>query len=104
MSTGTPHTRGDYRIEARAKSGSPLPLPNLSVSEQQPGAGSSSDQTAREREPGLPILCWGLANASGLRGLRGRANDPKGPSAVVTKGDVVGQVQFVNEILGLQAL
>ena len=100
MLTGTPHTRGDYRIEARAKSGSPLPLPNLSVSEQQPGAGSSSDQTAREREPGPPILCWGLANAPGLRG---RANDPKGSSAVVTKGDVVGQVQFVNQILGLQA-
>jgi hypothetical protein len=49
-------SEGRGGTEAGAETGSALPLSNLSIPEQQPGAGPSSDQTARQCEPRIPIL------------------------------------------------
>ena len=75
-------SEGRGGAEARAETGSPLPLSNLSLPEQQSGAGPSSDQTAGQSESRIPIPGWCVANDSGLRG---RAYDSQGPSAEVTE-------------------
>ena len=57
----------------------PLSAPTGAVLEQYPGAGSPRDQTARERQAGVPRIPGGTANDSGLRS---HAHDPEGAGSL----------------------
>jgi len=77
-----------------------MPLSNLPLFKQCCGAGPSRDQAACECQPRFSIVRWSVADDSRLRGS---AYDPERPSELVAERDVLGQIQFIREILGLKA-
>ena len=103
MLTGTPHTRGDYRIAARAKSGSPLPLPNLFVSEQQPGADHRAIKRRVNASQGFRSFAGAWPTLQGYEVYEVVQMIRKGQVRWLPKGDVAGQIQFVHDMFGLKA-
>jgi hypothetical protein len=92
-----PRHRG---AEEQRRVGAALSIPTLSLFEQHRRAGPSFYQEAHRGEPLVP---FGVGRTKDGGWLRGDARDTKGTNTMASQRDVVGQVQFIQRILGIVA-